>query len=212
MESNMKRIALLIIVVFTSLTTTLASDSLYFTASEKRVVENISPAVGNEYSADKSDNSKEWIFAVASLLFALIIAGGQVVSSFYMTKSTIDTNNSAKLREENEKLEERCDSLMKQLFFMYKVEDIALLKDLEGKFEDTNAEGLTEQDKERIIKKNNKAAIQLKKQTRFEAEEIVGYRFNSNYSRRNILYRSKRTQLDKKSVEAKQYNLYEDIE
>lgn len=209
----MKRIVLLVVFWGLSIGVLCAADSLSFRQGDTTVIENVSPNE-NANLPEKGCNSisGDWLIAISSILVALIIGIFQVISSKNVAKSTIDTNNSTKLREENEKLEERCDNLMKQLYFMYKVEDIALIKGLEGKFEDTNAEGLEEQDKARIEKKNNKLAAQYKKQTRDKAEEIVGYRFNSNYSRRNLLYRSKRTQLDKKSSGVSEYTLYEDIE
>ena len=209
----MKRVVLLVVLAVLSTGVLYAADTLYFRQGVTTVNENVSPNENaNLPEKEKNSISGDWLIAISSILVALIIGVFQVISSKNVAKSTIDTNNCTKLREENEKLEERCDNLIKQLYFMYKVEDIALLRELEGKFEDSSVEGLEEQERARIEKRNNKLATQLKKQTRAEAEEIVGYRFNSNYTRRNLLYRSNKTQLDKKSKEAKKFTLFEDIE
>ena len=206
----MKRIILFAFLVFASFTVTLAADSLSVYEAERGITDNKSlNSDRNTDNANKGNNTKEWI----TLGFAVVIALGQVISTCIANRSTIDTNKSTVLRQEKEKLENRCSELAKQLCFMYKVEDILQLQ-LLGEQVVIKTDGLSDKEIKKIESQRDKKAKESRDEIRRLAGVIVGYSFNSNYTRRMIKYQAKKNGsiLCENYDEKKEYMLFEQIE
>ena len=213
MGNKMKRISLLLLFLLALSLSALGAGDTLRAYEDNQVIDTPSLQEGsNTRERGRGGIDGEWILGGASILVALILGYSQMRSSSKMAKSTIDTNQSAELRKANEKLQKNYNNLMRQLYFMYKVEYISLLNTIEEAFANDSIEGLSKEEKEELEKKKDKAALQLRAKTRGKVETIVGYGFNSVFSRRNILNRYKGERLDKNLNQEETYARYEKIE